>query len=195
MGRGLAQEFALRYPKMFKQYQEECLNNEIKLGKLTLYKENNINIINFPTKYHWKYPLKIEWIDSGLDYLIENYKKWNINSITIPALGCCNGNLNFELKVKPLIESKLKNLDIDIYICLDSKETEGKEKEMLDNLKDSNIFQLCNKLSLTKKACDSLINNLSTISRFYEIQSLDGLGKVSYEKLLTISTIIILFLR
>lgn len=183
MGAGLAQEFALRYPNMFKQYEIDCKNKIIKTGILTLYKGENINIINFPTKYHWKYPSKVEWIASGLDYLVKNYKNWNINSLAIPPLGCGKGNLDFENDVRPLIESKLSNLDIDIYVCLDSRNAEGKEKEMLDNLKNSNIYELCSRLKLSKKVCNSLLDNLASTHRFYEIQSFEGIGKSTYEKL------------
>ena len=48
-------------------------------------------ILNFPTKIHWKYPSKIEWVESGLKSLFETYEEKGITSIAFPLLGTHNG--------------------------------------------------------------------------------------------------------
>ena len=58
---------------------------------------------------------KIEWIEQGLQYFVNNYKEWNISSISFPMLGCGLGGLKWE-KVKPLMEKYLKDLDIEVEI-------------------------------------------------------------------------------
>ncbi|MED3799828.1 macro domain-containing protein [Lysinibacillus capsici] len=121
MGKGIANEFKKRYPLMFKEYKEKCVVGDIKIGKNHIYKmpTNEITkyIINFPTKDDWRKDSKIEYIKQGLDDLIIVIKKYGIKSIAMPALGCGNGNLDWEI-VKPLIVNKLghlKSVEIIIY--------------------------------------------------------------------------------
>lgn len=117
MGKGIAQVYKLRYPLMFNEYQEHCKNKLIKPGVLWLFnKQKNAPwILNFPTKFHWKYPSKIEWIESGLQKFVETYEKKGITSIAFPLLGTHNGGLDIQ-EVKSLMDKYLSNCSIDIEI-------------------------------------------------------------------------------
>ena len=126
MGAGIALEFKLRYPEMYEDYVQKCKNKEMKTGRPRIYEySDGLWILNFPTKGHWRFPSKINWIEEGLKYFAENYKKRNIESIAFPKLGTNNGGLDW-IEVKSLMENYLRDLDIDVYICLDEKtEAEG----------------------------------------------------------------------
>lgn len=117
MGAGLAKEFKKRYPKMFEQYHIKCEREELKIGKLDVFKTLDKVIINFPTKEHWKNRSKLEWIEAGLQDFVKRYKSWNINSIAFPQLGTGNGQLKWE-DVKLLMERFLEPLEIkaEIYV-------------------------------------------------------------------------------
>jgi len=55
MSKGIALEFKNRFREMFKDYIEKCEHNEIKPGIPYLYKALFFpQIVNFPTKDHWK---------------------------------------------------------------------------------------------------------------------------------------------
>lgn len=117
MGKGIAQVYKLRYPSMFIEYKEHCKMNLIKPGSLWLFSKQ-INapwILNFPTKFHWKYPSKIEWIEDGLKKFVETYKQKRITSIAFPLLGTHNGGLD-TIIVKELMEKYLGKCSIDIEI-------------------------------------------------------------------------------
>lgn len=118
MGKGIAQVYKLRYPLMFEKYKEHCKNKLIKPGNLWLFdKQDNAPwILNFPTKYHWKYPSKIEWIESGLAKFVDFYEKKGITSIAFPLLGTHNGGLDTQT-VKQLMDNYLSkcNIEIEIY--------------------------------------------------------------------------------
>jgi len=119
MGKGLALQFKNLFPENFKKYQQACKNGKIDIGKMFITKENTIYgekiIINFPTKKDWREPSKYEYIEKGLVSLVDVIKKFKIKSIAIPLLGCGNGGLKWE-RVKRMIEKKMSNLDIDVYI-------------------------------------------------------------------------------
>jgi len=52
MGKGLALEFSLRYPKLNKIYQDQAKRKELHTGKVYFYEIDGQKMINFPTKYH-----------------------------------------------------------------------------------------------------------------------------------------------
>jgi O-acetyl-ADP-ribose deacetylase (regulator of RNase III) len=117
MGKGLAKEFKFRYSNNYMEYIEACKNGNIAIGKLFGIQENGKIIINFPTKEKWQDLSKYEYISKGLDDLIKIIKKYRIESIAIPKLGCGNGGLEWD-KVKKLIVNKLTNVEkfCNIYI-------------------------------------------------------------------------------
>ena len=183
MGAGIALEFKLRFPEMFEDYVEKCKTKQIKIGVPRIYEySEKLWIMNFPTKKHWRYPSKLEWIEQGLKYFTENYEKRNIESIAFPILGTNNGGLDWE-EVKILMERYLKDVNLPVYICLDElNEAEGIEKIMVDGLNSSTIEELTKKVKLSRKQAENVIKHLP-IARFYYIFKQDGIGKKTYEKL------------
>ncbi|MBR4326408.1 MAG: macro domain-containing protein [Bacteroidales bacterium] len=117
MGKGIALVFKLRYPKMFDLYKEYCKSKLIGIGKLWLYKGevNEPWVLNFPTKFHWKYPSKMEYIEKGLQKFVDTYKDKGITSIAFPLLGTHNGGLDKE-EVLALMKRYLNQCDIPIEV-------------------------------------------------------------------------------
>lgn len=111
------QDQMLRNPDMYIEYKEHCKNKLIKPGVLWLYYKspNSPWILNFPTKFHCKYPSKIEWVESGLKKFVETYNQKGITSIAFPLLGTHNGGLDTGV-VKELMNKYLGNCDIEIEI-------------------------------------------------------------------------------
>lgn len=183
MGAGIALEFKLRYPEMYIEYVEKCKNKKIVLGKPSIYEySDNLWIMNFPTKGNWRFPSKIQWIDQGLKYFAENYKKRNIESIAFPKLGTNNGGLSWD-EVKVLMEKYLSNLDINIYICLDEKqEAEGVERVMLESLNSLTVEKLISEVKVPKKQAEKIYCNIP-YNRFWYVSELEGIGEKTYEKL------------
>ncbi len=120
MGKALAKKVKDKYPHNFKVYKEVCNENNLNIGEILTYpipsKEKPDFIFNFPTKYHYKDDSKLEYIEKGLNQLRSEILYLNINSISIPALGCGLGNLNWN-EVKNVIFKKLDDLkEINIYL-------------------------------------------------------------------------------
>lgn len=115
MGAGLAKQFKQKYPKMFKDYVNRCKNNLVKVGNPYPYYHNDLIILNFPTKRHWKDKSEYIYVTEGLDYFVQNYKKWGIESIAFPPLGCGLGGLDWNV-VKEEMISKLQDINIVVEI-------------------------------------------------------------------------------
>ena len=116
MGKGIALEFKNRFPEMFKDYVLRCERHEVRIGQPYIYKSLfGQQILNFPTKEHWKSVSKVSDIEEGLDYLLAHYKHWGITSMAIPPLGCGNGQLEWKV-IGPLIYSRAKQMNIPVEI-------------------------------------------------------------------------------
>lgn len=115
MGKGLALQFKNKYPIMFKDYVKQCAAGNIKPGKPYLWEDDFVQILNFPTKRHWRDNSLLIDIEDGLKYLASNYDNMGIDSLAIPPLGCGLGGLDW-VDVKYLMEKYLSGIDLEVYI-------------------------------------------------------------------------------
>ncbi|HDZ9220892.1 TPA: macro domain-containing protein [Vibrio cholerae] len=120
MGAGVALAFKKKYPEMFKEYARQCKEKEIAPGKPTVWKQGDmfskgIEIINFPTKNHWRNPSEYEYIEDGLIWLSNYLKNKEGLTITLPALGCGHGGLDWG-EVKQLIIKYLERTSNNILV-------------------------------------------------------------------------------
>lgn len=170
MGAGLALEFKARYPKMYEEYARLCRKQEVKVGHLCLHQvDEKDKIINFPTKKHWKYPSKIEWIETGLQYFLDNYQKWEIESVAFPKLGCDLGGLDWS-DVDKLMNFYLSQIeDIKVIICLDEAEDQGIVAKMLEMINDPQCWQDQIKPNYHQKLHQSLpIKRFKNLQRYFK---------------------------
>ena len=185
MGAGIALECRLRYPAMFNKYVQLCEGKRFAPGALWLYKgkpeEGDVDdrwVLNFPTKIHWKYPSRIEWVRQGLEKFVATYKAHGVESVAFPILGGLNGGLD-EGEVLELMSSMLSSCDIPIEIYKydphaadDLYET---FKTRFGALSDSQIFKISGirgkRLSLIREALeDPLVCQLNQLAKK------DGIG-------------------
>src|SRR4030042_2360791 len=78
MGKGLALSFKEKFPDMYIAYKAACIAKEINIGKIWLFPDfkKQINIVCFPTKYHWKDKSDYSFIREGFISL-RNYIDYN----------------------------------------------------------------------------------------------------------------------
>jgi O-acetyl-ADP-ribose deacetylase (regulator of RNase III) len=128
MGKGIALQMKNAFPENTKAYTRAVKEGGIKLGEVLVVPVNPINsvkyIINFPTKAHWRFPSKLEWIKNGLQDLRNKLIAHSIASVALPPLGCGNGGLNWN-DVKPVIEAALNDLPINIIVYEPSVEIQA----------------------------------------------------------------------
>ena len=116
MGKGLALAFKGKFPEMFLDYKMKCQQGKVILGQPYLWESETVQILNFPTKQHWKQNSSLYDVENGLKYLAQNYTQMGISSVALPPLGCGLGGLNWK-DVKSLINKHLGPLeDLDVYV-------------------------------------------------------------------------------
>jgi len=162
MGAGIALEFRFRYPEMFEKYVVLCKENNMEIGKLWIYNIPNSGrkVLNFPTKKHWKYPSKIEYLEKGLQKFVDTYEVRNITSIAFPLLGAQNGGINPDVS-KEVMEKYLSKCDIQIEIY-----------------------------EYDESSKDDLVEKFNDLFKHYEIEELVALFKLNSSSLLEIKNLI-----
>lgn len=120
MGKGVALSFKNRFPDMFEDYAKKCRAGIIRPGQPSVWIQSDmiskeVEIVNFPTKDHWRDPSEYSYIDDGLRWFSEYLEDKNGKTVTLPALGCGNGGLDWN-RVRPMIYDRLKNSTAEIYV-------------------------------------------------------------------------------
>lgn len=141
MGKGIALEFKKRYPEMFMEYVLKCDKGEVKPGVPYVYQNDKVSIVNFPTKDHWRSPSRLSYVIDGLNWFVENYEKYGIDSIAFPPLGCGNGGLTWNV-VGPIMYQKLCLLpiDIEIYAPFGTSPKEITNEFLLNSVSEGNVI-------------------------------------------------------
>ena len=120
MGRGLALDFRNKYEGLYEAYRRACQEEVFKRKGLFVFDTGNElgqKILCFPTKEHWRFRSKLDWIIFGLDTLANEYKEYGITELAVPALGCGLGSLNWN-DVYNVIHAYLGPSDLPVTIHL-----------------------------------------------------------------------------
>lgn len=184
MGAGIALEFRLRYPEMYQRYVELCEDKLMDIGKLSLYKYDSQWILNFPTKKHWKYPSKIEYLKLGLQKFLATYQQKNITSIAFPLLGAKNGKISeeqsLEVMQKYLSQCQIP-VEIYFYDPMISDNFYNLFKNRFKSLNAEEIYQTMGLRKFIIKKIQSALEN-PEINNFSELAEVKGIGLTSLEK-------------
>jgi len=188
MGKGIALEFRRRFPDMFKLYAEDCKNGKLKPGHVYYYRHGERLILNFAIKGHWKYPSRIEWIESCLRQFVQEYSQKNIHSVAFPWMGAANGGLPLDL-IKATTRKHLKDLnDIEVEIYEFAPNVSDPLFEVLRRIADSHdATMFANVSGLQKRACQKIIESIQDgqINSLANLANLvnSGIGEKSTDKL------------
>ncbi len=186
MGKGIALVYKLRYPKLFDAYKEKCNQKEIKTGSLWLYTEqtNAPWILNFPTKFHWKYPSKMEYVERGLQCFVEDYEKLGITSIAFPMLGAYNGGLDPD-QVLEKMESYLSQCDIPIEIYeYDPTASDDLYETFASKWKSFDLAQIARETGMRKDRIKKVQETIDSgdVRSMMGLINMKGIGLVTMEQ-------------
>jgi O-acetyl-ADP-ribose deacetylase (regulator of RNase III) len=116
MGKGVALGFRKRFPEMYEDYVRRCERQDVRLGRPYFYRRLvPPQVINFPTKDHWRSVSKLDDIMNGLGYLGAHIAEWGVTSLAVPPLGCGEGQLEWRV-VGPTLYRHLSSLGISVEL-------------------------------------------------------------------------------
>lgn len=185
MGAGIAFEFRLRHPDMYKKYKNLCEQRKINIGVLWLFSISQTKkILNFPTKYDWKKPTEIEFLEKGLEKFVKMYKKKNITSIAFPLLGASHGGLSPDISLS-VMKKYLMQCDITIEIwTYDSSASDDLFETFKNNFQSKHLSLLSKQTSINLSTLFKIEDALKEkkIMTISELLSLKGVGEKTVEK-------------
>jgi len=184
MGAGIALECRLRYPEMHEKYVALCSNNQIGIGRLWIYKASDRWILNFPTKKHWRYPSKVEFLHAGLEKFIGTYKEKGIESIAFPLLGADKGGIPQSQSLSIMIEY-LERAEIQVEIYKYDPRAKDDLFEMTkDWLLSKDISQIALETKLKTNYVVKVLDAIQSpdISQLNQLARVKGIGIKTLEK-------------
>lgn len=186
MGAGIALEFRLREPEMYRRYVELCEEGKIAPGILWLYKSAQPQVLNFPTKKDWKHPSRPEYLEQGLRKFADTYKQKGITSIAFPVLGADKGGLPVAVS-KDIMRrylAPLEELEVEIYEY-DPNAEDDLYKKVSAFIVSQDIAQLAEVTGITKARLETIINAMhgNGVCQISQIGALPGIGPGTLEKL------------
>jgi len=187
MGAGIALECKYRYPEMNERYVELCQQKLLNIGQLYLYKSSKKWILNFPTKHHWKFQTKKEYLERGLKKIVDTYKEKGIESIAFPLLGASHGGLTKNESLE-IMERYLKKISIPYEVYSYNPNTPDDlfpifKAFMLENdLKKIRIMT-----DLTHKQVDVILKAIrnNQVNNMNSLEPIKGIGEKAIQKCFT----------
>lgn len=198
MGKGIALDFKLRFPEMFKEYQRICFQHLLKPGQILPYKKSTPIILNFAIKDDWKDASKVEWIEETLQKFVNNYKKLGITSIAFPWMGAMNGGIPIEI-IKELTRkylSSLEDIEIEVYdfdpnvpcvLYNTLKEIVGKNEFNPSELEDMSQIKARYWLKIIEAVQDINTKSINNLCH-YNVDGKRIIGKTNIERLFVFLT-------
>lgn len=118
MGNGLALAFREEYPGLLVAYQRFCWAGLFaRKGFFVFDVSETRKVLCLPTKRHWRYNSRIEWVDMALARVASDYAEYGITSLAIPAVGCGKGRLDWD-DVYNLIKNHMNRIPLNVTVYL-----------------------------------------------------------------------------
>ena len=116
MGKGLARQFADRYPQIVIPYRQACQNGNLTTERCFVQRIRRKgmpqHVVNLATKNDWRNPSRIEWINAGLQDMYRQLAALDVTSVGLPALGAGLGGLPWEAVLTVIKRHAGQNPDI-----------------------------------------------------------------------------------
>ena len=123
MGAGVAKTVRDNYPDIHHLYLREFPKAEVGTLDRTLARKlitvkltQGKRVLLFCTKYHWKENSAIDLIDANLTQLRVMWRRLEIQSLSMPRIGCGKGKLDYERDVRPLLMHHFGDTEHDVEV-------------------------------------------------------------------------------
>lgn len=122
MGKGIALQFKMKYPKMYRLYKKKCIDGTFTVGDVFEYVTGDEHIYNLGTQKDWKTKADLEAIRKSINTMMELASQSNVKAIAMPKIGAGLGRLDW-CDVKAIIEDvALKYSNIELVVVENYKD-------------------------------------------------------------------------
>lgn len=96
MGKGIAVQFKMKFPEMYKEYKHLCKTGKYNPGDVYAYRYSGGYVYNLATQTSWKTCAKLEYIEEAIGKMLVMAREHGVKSIAMPAIGAGLGGLNWK---------------------------------------------------------------------------------------------------
>lgn len=186
MGKGVALEFRLRFPEMFTTYQSVCNERALKPGQILPYLKQSPWILSFAVKSDWKFPSRMEWVESCLEKFVARYRELGIVSVAMPWIGAMNGGLPWD-QVHQLMRDYLAPLgDINVEIVeFDPNATDPVFRRIQTAVGSMDESAFAQAVGITRRAADAIWHAVAEdrVPSLARLIEMPGIGETTVENL------------
>ncbi|MDZ7880742.1 MAG: macro domain-containing protein [Saprospiraceae bacterium] len=116
MGKGIAVQFKIKFPLMYKEYKSLCVSGGFNLGDVFAYNYGNGYVFNLGTQTSWRTKAEIKAIEKSLKNMLFFASEQDIKEIALPKIGAGLGGLQW-FEVKNIIDIVSKEYsDIELFV-------------------------------------------------------------------------------
>ena len=176
---------------MYKRYRRRCRSHEYDIGKLSIYRPEEMEqnprdkrwVLNFPTKFDWKKDAEPEYLERGLIKFFETYSKRRMTSVAFPVLGSRNGKIDESTSLE-IMKKHLGQCDIKIEIYKFSPDAEDDLIQYLkgdfESKSDDEILSL---KTLNRKFVSLVRSELPNVKTIMDFKQIERVGIQSMKRL------------
>lgn len=117
MGKGIAKQFANRFPSMKSHLLHRIKLENINYPTALEYITPNEIVINMVTKERYYNKPTYASFKLALEEVVNIVNKYNIKQIAMPKIGCGLDRLSWN-RVQDMIKEVFKDTDVEILICI-----------------------------------------------------------------------------
>jgi O-acetyl-ADP-ribose deacetylase (regulator of RNase III) len=119
MGAGIAAQFRVRFPEMYRQYRVLCQNGDLNVGETFVFhipgQDQGYFLYNIASQDLPGPHAKMEWLEDGVRAALIHAEKNSIYTIALPRIASGIGGLN-ESEVEEALSLLVKEYPVDIEL-------------------------------------------------------------------------------
>lgn len=97
MNAGVAKEFRIRYPEMYREYRSLCQSDVLLAGGVHPWLDPRSNrwVYNLASQDEPGAYARLEWVDSSVRTMLEHASQHGVAKVSLPRIGCGIGGLRW----------------------------------------------------------------------------------------------------
>ena len=116
MGKGIAVQFKMRFPKMYEEYRNLCREGRFSAGEVFAYHDGESIIFNLGTQRSWKEKAKLEYIETSLRKMMKIAQEEGVKAIAMPAVGAGLGGCDWNSIMQIINNIAHEVPSVDLYV-------------------------------------------------------------------------------
>ena len=129
MGSGIAREFRSRWPEMYAEYQEQCREGVLTLGRYHEWTApyKSVTVFNLATQPAPGPYATVGAVREATGRMLSRAQEERVKAVAVPRIGCGLGGLDWERDVRPALEAVAAGSPVRLVVVTPVPGQEGEK--------------------------------------------------------------------